>query len=506
MVNIVVVDDEERIRQGLAKLISQSGEQFRVTGVFASGFELLEQLDQQELQAELVITDIKMPKMNGLELIERLKERAPHLKIAIVSGFDDFKFARQALRYGVEEYLLKPVDKGELQQLLRKVEGSLAQEREKEHAMQEDRLGLLLFNEAELLPKQLRDEAGKALELSPLFSDPYAVYIIRGNLPESPETMLETAVSGWLRKWKLMAGEDGYALIVGMNSADHAERVSEIGQTLLHRLPPSFEGRMGGSDVFRGASWLREAYRQAELAIQHAWYGTGRRVFADYSRLPRRQHSVTHLLVLLDREFQETMTLSDFDRAQELIAKWFKSCKEDTLPWAELREGCETVLAFIHRYVDVKSGDTTPLQSRIKACFPHKFPDFGAFSKFFLGEVEELFRALQESRQENRVIETVKAYIVQHYTEELELNRLAEEVYLTPSYLSKLFKTETGETITDFLISVRIDRAKEMFRDRSSLKTYEIGEKVGYGDPAYFNKVFKKVVGCTPKEYRDRVR
>ncbi|MBO9596791.1 MAG: response regulator [Cohnella sp.] len=506
MVNVVVVDDEERIRQGLAKLIEQAGEQFRVTGVFASGFELLEQLDKHEMQADLVITDIKMPVMNGLELIERLRERAPHLKIAIVSGFDDFKFARQALRYGVEEYLLKPVDKGELGQLLRKVDGILAQEREKAHAMQEDQLGLLLFNEAEQLPKQLRHEAGKALELSPLFSEPYAVYIIRGNMPESPETLLEIAAAGWLNKWKLMAGEDSYALIVGMSSADHADRAREIGQTLLHRLPTSFEGRIGGSDVFRGSSWLREAYRQAESAIQHAWYDSGRRIFADYARLHRKDHSVTHLLVLLDREFQETMTLSDFARARESIAKWFKSCKEDRLPWGELREGCETVLAFIHRYAGARNGDTATQQPRLKACLPHKFPDFSAYSHFFLGEVEDLFRALQESRQENRVIETVKAYIVQHYTEELELNRLAEEVYLTPSYLSKLFKTETGETITDFLISVRIGRAKDMLRDRSALKTYEIGEKVGYADPAYFNKVFKKVVGCTPKEYRDRAR
>lgn len=505
MVNIVVVDDEERIRQGLAKLITQAGERFLVTGVYASGFELLEQLDQRMVQADLVITDIKMPVMNGLDLIERLRERVPQTRIAIVSGFDDFTFARQALRFGVEEYLLKPVDKGELEQLLRKVDESLTQEREKEHALRDDQLGLLLFNEAELLPKQLRQEAGKALELSPLFSNPYAVYIIRGKVPGSLESMLETAAAGWLHNWKLVAGDDSYALIVGMNSADHAERAREIGQTLLHRLPPSFEGRIGGSDVFRGASWLREAYRQAELAIQHAWYDTGRRVFADYTRLPRRQHSVKHLLVLLDREFQETMTLSDFARAQESIARWFATCKEDALPWVELREGCETVLAFIHRYGSAKKCETAK-QPRSKACLPHKFPDFGAYATFFLGEVEEQFRALQESRQENRVIETVKAYIVQHYTEELELNRLAEEVYLTPSYLSKLFKTETGETITDFLISVRIDRAKDMLRDRSALKTYEIGEKVGYVDPAYFNKVFKKVVGCTPKEYRDRVR
>ncbi|EXX86453.1 hypothetical protein BG53_06185 [Paenibacillus darwinianus] len=79
-------------------------------------------------------------------------------------------------------------------------------------------------------------------------------------------------------------------------------------------------------------------------------------------------------------------------------------------------------------------------------------------------------------------------------------------MFLTPSYLSKLFKTETGKTITDYMIAVRMERAKALLREQQGWKTYEVGEKVGYSDPAYFNKVFKRVVGCTPKEFRERVR
>ncbi|MFD0670781.1 response regulator [Cohnella sp. GCM10027633] len=503
MIPIAVVDDEERIRQGLAKLIEQSGEQYKVTGIFASGAELLAQLD--ELDVELVITDIKMPKMNGLELIERLRDRKPNLKIAIVSGFDDFTFARQALRYGIEDYMLKPVDKSELEQLLRKVGDSLAQEREREHAREEDQLGLLLFNEAEQLPKHLRDETSKALELSPSFIEPYAVFVIRGRT-EMSARIIDTATAGWLPRRKVLEGDDAYALVVWLSSTDHAERAKEIGQTLLQRLPVAFEGRIGGSGVFRGATWLREACRQAEQALQHAWFTAGRGGFADYASIPKRQHAAQRLPVLLDKEFHDMMALTEFVRAQESIVKWIKACREERPTWPELREGCETVLAFIRRYGTAKAGEPEAAPQPVAACEPHRYADFDAFSRFYLAEVAEEFRLLQESRQENRVVETVKSYILQHYTEELELNRLAEEVYLTPSYLSKLFKTETGETITEYLISVRIDRAKELLRELTALKTYEIGEKVGYADPAYFNKVFKKVVGCTPKEYRDRVR
>ncbi len=498
MVNIVVVDDEERIRQGLAKLIMQAGNEFQVTGIFAGALELLSKID--ELSVDLVITDIKMPMMNGLELIEKLQIRCPKLKVAIVSGFDDFTFARQALRFGVEEYLLKPVDKSELEQLLHKMRIKLEQEQLLESVTLDDHLRLLLFNDVESLPKHLRLEACRELERTPLFQEPYAVIVLRGTSTISLEQM-KTATSGWLSDWKMLEWDDRIVLIVGINSSEHADRVRELGQTLLHRLPVVFEGRLGGSDVFRGTSWLREAYRQGDTAMQHAWYDNGKRAFADYARVARKPHSLTHLFVLLNREFQAEISLSDYKRAREAVTRWFNECIALKPNWPELREGCETVLALIKRYLPELGNE-----ARITACEPDRFADKETFMKFYLNEVDKLFRLLQEAHQENRVIETVKTYIHQHFAEELELNRLAEEVFLTPSYLSKLFKTETGETITDFLISVRIDRAKDWLREKNALKTYEVGEKVGYADPAYFNKVFKKVVGCTPKEFRDRVR
>lgn len=503
MVNVVVVDDEERIRQGLAKLIAQAGSDFQVTGIFAGAQELLANING--LSVDLVITDIKMPVMNGLELIEKLQARYPNLRVAIISGFDDFDFARRALRYGVEEYLLKPVDKAELEQLLHKTRIKLEQERIMESVNQDEQLKLLLFNDMESLPKHLRLEACRQLEQTPLFQDAYAVFVLRGR-PRLQLEQMQSATSGWLSKWTMAEWEDRIILIVGILSSEHANRVRELGQTLLQRLPVVFEGHLGGSDVFRGTTWLREAYRQGDQALQHAWYDTGKKAFADHSRITRKHNSLTHLLILLDSEFQAEMALSDYMRAQEAVHRWYRECVILMPSWNELREGCETVLALMRRYRSDSGVEPEAIAERVAACEPNKFPNQDAFSLFFLGEADRQFMLLQQARQENRVVETVKHYIHRHFAEELELNRLAEEVFLTPSYLSKLFKTETGETITDFLISVRIDRAKDWLREKNALKTYEVGEKVGYADPAYFNKVFKKVVGCTPKEFRDRVR
>ncbi|WP_123041176.1 response regulator [Cohnella candidum] len=507
MVKVVLVDDEERIRMGLAKLIAQVGPEYEVTGLYASGPELLADLDA--IEADLLITDIKMPNMNGLDLLDKLSALKPAWKLAVLSGFDDFAYARQALRLGVEDYLLKPVDTGELAQLLRKVKQQL--ETKQEPIRQEDHIRLLMFSEPDTVPAPLREEAERELSRSPVFKEYYAVFAVHGILENLLEEV-KAAASALHRDCIAEPRDTNLAvLIVSIREGDHANTVGEMGQTLLRRLPPAFRGRVGAGEVFRGAGWLREAYRQAATAVQHAWYTDGKSLFESHAQLPRKPEAQAspHPIVLLNRDFREALEMHDFERAMANLRQWLDDLKRRRPSWAELRTGCETVMAMIRGdKADAGEGETrqTHPETESFSAEPLRYADRDAFTSAFLSAVEAAFRSLQEDKQENRVVETVKAYIHQHYTEELELSRLADVVYLTPSYLSKLFKTETGETITDFLISVRMERAKALLRDKHALKTYEVGEKVGYADPAYFNKVFKKVVGCTPKEFRERVR
>jgi two-component system response regulator YesN len=504
MVKVALVDDEERIRLGLAKLIAQAGSEYEVAGVYASGQELLADLDR--IEADLLITDIKMPNMNGLDLIEKLRVLRPKWRLAVLSGFDDFSFARTALRLGVEDYLLKPVDTEELAQLLNKVKISLQKEQERESIRREDHLRLLMFSEPDTVPPHLREEASRELAGTALFQDHFAVFVVHGIRPGLLQEVC-SAASAWHREWTAEPWDAGLvALIAAIKEGDDAYTVSELGQTLLQRLPAGFRGRIGAGDVFRGAKWLREAYRQALAAVQHGWYSEGNAVFESYAQLPRSadQSMPAHPVILLTRDFREAVAMQDDARALASLRQWLEDLMRRKPSWAELKSGCETVLAF------VKSGKTEGAGQRTEPdsgfLEPQRYPDKESFAASFLKAVEEAFRSIRADKQENRVVETVKAYIQQHYAEELELSRLAEMVYLTPSYLSKLFRTETGETITDYLISVRMDRAKALLRDEHALKTYEVGEKVGYADPAYFNKIFKKVVGCTPKEFRERVR
>ncbi|GGG12668.1 DNA-binding response regulator [Paenibacillus albidus] len=250
MIKIMIADDEEVIRRGLEKITSRMDLEVEVIGSYGNGLEAWQHLSElTSADIDLLITDIKMPRMDGFQLIEQVRGQMRNLSIAVLSGFSEFEYARRAIRHGVLDYLLKPIDKGQLYELLKKVE----------------------------------------------------------------------------------------------------------------------EGK---------------------------------------EKLPEQEEAVTQ---------------------------------------------------------PVEGG-------------------------------------------EHYVVEQTKHILEKEYSHNFELERLAETVGMSASYISRLFKYKTGQTITDFLIGIRIAKAKELLLTQPDLKNYEIAEKVGYSDPVYFNKLFKKICGVTPKDYKSGYR
>ncbi|GIO14837.1 hypothetical protein J19TS2_43920 [Cohnella xylanilytica] len=504
MIHIAVVDDEERIRLGLAKLIEKTGEEYKVVGCFAGGSELLESLN--EIQADLVITDIKMPQMNGLQLIEKVQQRRPKIKFAIVSGFNDFDFARQAIRQGVEDYLLKPVDQGELATLLQRIKNNIELERYRKEVATEEHIRLLLRNDIDHLPEHMKQGASRDLAQTSLLKDHLAVLLVRTE-PELPSERLEQLVGYWNRERRLIAWEPRHtAVVAAIREGDHADTVRELGHTLLQQLPHSAAARIGVSGIHQGPLKLREAYLQAEAGMQYAWYDAGAKAMADESVLAKKPDEPYNPLRLLEKEFRPALQVLDFQKAEAAVRDWLDEAGERRPPWRALAEGAAYLFGLIRDEWIERQSQPAEYPDDSAPPSPAAYPDWTAFKAAVLALADGRLDNLKNAKQENRVVETVKAFIQKNYVEELELQRLADTVYLTPSYLSKLFKTTTGETITDYIISVRIERAKELLLKNPSFKTYEVGEQVGYPDPAYFNKVFKKVTGFTPKEYRERVR
>lgn len=501
MLNIAVVDDEERIRLGLGKLIQDAGEQYRVVGTFASGQELLDQW--HELQPDLVITDIKMPQMNGLQLMANIKQMACHTKFAVLSGYNDFEYARTAMRQGALEYLLKPVNMKELLRMLENVDELVKGEQNERKLESDDLVSFLLGADRRTMPGHLFEEVCNRLDQQALFHGYYAVILLR-TFPEIVEERLLEWTSAWGAERKIIDCEgERQAILMSIAESSHANIVREWAAMLLQQLPAGTSAKAGISGVFSGSRWMPQAYREAASVLEQAWYSDERRCCGGEGRPPVQKEERYRLVRSLDRLLLPVLRAGEYARLPAALRTWLDETASLQPGWAELREVCcalESYVAEEMKQRGIPAGDVD------LSLEPGNSENWRSFASKLKTAVEQAARLLDQGKSEHRAVETIKAYIQQHYTEEIELQHLADLVYLTPSYLSKLFKTETGETITDYSIAVRIEHAKRLLKGDQGLKTYMVGERVGYPDPAYFNKVFKKMTGKTPKEYRDFVR
>ncbi|MGU3471589.1 response regulator [Paenibacillus sp. D51F] len=498
MIKVAVVDDEEKIRLGLARIIERTSSAYSIVGVWGSAREALSRLE--ESGADLLITDIRMPQMDGLQLAAELRSRGSAVHIAILSGHNDFNYAREALRCGVEDYLLKPVNQEELERLLERVEGKVGEQRGRQPVQPESLLELMLSADSSRIPRPVWQSACDQLDELPLIRGLYAFMVLHV-LPELDGEELRRAAAELRRDSLALVREGGnVALLIGLRKGDHADTARELAVTLLGRLPISLEARIGTGGVYSGGSGLGQAYREAEAACHSAWYAPSGQPVAAYAPAPQRQADPEPLRRWLDNA-KGAVKAGDLDGASVALDEWIREAGKLRMAWSFLVDAAAEAAASMEEGLTERKESASHSMPQ-----PGSFPEWQRYAAALREIFQEGLRRVKDQRHESRSVETVKAYLHEHYSEELDLQTLADLVHLTPSYLSKLFKSETGETITDYAISVRIEQAKKLLKERPELKTYEVGELSGYTDPAYFTKAFKRATGKTPKEYRDSAR
>ncbi|MCZ8517892.1 MULTISPECIES: response regulator transcription factor [Paenibacillus] len=501
MLRIMIADDEERIRLGLEKIITKESAEYEVVGSYASGTELLADLPGKDV--DVIITDIQMPGMDGLELIGKLRDQRPGVQCVIVSGYSEFEYARKALQFRVTEYLLKPVNKQELFELLRRLHGETEKRRSEGQARRTDwireRLEGREPDPTEEMPELTR--GGEA-----------ACIVIRGEEPIDP---------GALRKWA--SGVTGAAFLevvpvsphlvcLLFSAGPHAnpQGTADLGRLLVHSCTAGQKGCLSvgmGPAVQEPREW-NEAYQEALRASHYAMYGSGRVLSASVEEIPVISVQGQFAKVEKDlRPYLDVLDTAGICEALQGLLLRLAELRPEKRQVLELFEGTLFLLRQeipeLAEVIDSDYDGSLKWESLVYDAM--RFEQIAAQWSWIMSD---LLRVSGERRgsQENRVIGQVKKILMEDFQRDIDLSALAAQVFLTPNYLSKLFKSETGQTLTEFLIGIRIQKAKELLKERTELKTYEIGERVGYPDPAYFNKIFKKTVGFTPKEYRDTVR
>lgn len=494
LLRIVIVDDEILIREGLARMLGKESSSFHIVGTYPDGKHLLDELPS--LQLDLVITDIRMPQIDGLELIKILKADYPQIRTLLMSGFVEFNYAREAIRSSAVDYLLKPINKEQLFEVLYRLDEERKQLREKEHYQ---RTGLLLS----LLHIE---EPSDVLLAGLILPRPYySIFFLKGRSRDTTEACIEILRQEITASFDALDFKKGLQVLVWYSAHPLSQDELDSIAGLIRAAAAGKSIHTGVSRSYNDTAKLRKAFLEARQACDSGIYQSSPLYYATIEEMSHSEKTSPDPFTPLREQMIHELQILNLPGIQERIDGLFAALKSQQASLELILRVCNLIMETARKELqefDTFSKprtDTHTLEEQLGSCM--SFEEIKViFTAFFSAVLLEI--RTHRLEMSGTAVETVKRWISANYNQHADLNTLAGMVFLTPSYLSKLFKQETGMTLTDYIIEIRLRKAKQLLKNAPDLKVHEIGAKVGYPDPAYFNKLFKRVVGVTPNEYK----
>lgn len=507
MQKVLIVDDEPMIRFGIKASVDWEAEGCEIAGDCANGVEALARMEVTRV--DILITDIKMPVMDGLTLIRHVRDRSPHTKVILVSSHNDFDYVREGLKLGVVDYILKhTLEPEELLSILRTCKSMLEEEATRLDAAEDRR-----YSE-ELLKRKTYEHELKR-------------YLVEGTEPDTggPPWLSDSfmAVHVVLGQQRQLEESYGY-----LHMSIVLEQMVEV---FYGRHPEGVGFPTAENGVFYlfpgGAGESERQLIQLKAALEAE---TGVRLTLGYEVGCQSES--------LKACFQHSRDIGDLGffkgegiyryQAEAVVVR--TGCHLPSLITSSVVPTDEQLAAVLARWrAEWAEGGISPMVLKEEACrvisslFSHTTDSYAlveVFEGLFKAEtLDALCGALKERISDlrryayDRMDTPVSAspvdkainYIHAHYVDSLTLQEVADAVHVSKNYFSILFKKTTGHNFIDYVIDLRIQKAKELLQ-ATDLKIYEVAERSGTSDVKYFSKLFKKITGWTPNEYREQHR
>lgn len=492
---LIIADDEYFIRQRIKKIICWDKMGLEFCGDFENGKEILDFLKQET--ADIIIIDIKMPHMDGLEAIRQIKELHPDIHIIILSGYNDFEYARTALKYGVKEYLLKPVSSDELENALYECILSIKKNRQVDYTVK-------LYEHYKLCTSLSDVRNGTITYYDfcikyPLFSDfkyiIYASIFLSDNMELSMNRFAEAfRSSGFLCEYT-QESENIFTIQIFLKTRNAASSIGSIfTEYVTKQKTYTF---IYIENIFPiEENWRRHYDRCLKLLTQR-FFSSKSDVFIGY--VHPEEPPYQNELLKIRQNFLSSLNSLDTEIIENYIDELFLAIKH--------RKSCDYLRLIIsdlfyvfHVYYNIPDKLAVNVTD-----FAISVID----TEYSLENIrEEIYTySLQCIRKSNTVpsdvlfCRKVTEYLEQNYTEtDLTVTKLAEIFHLHPSYMGTIFKKVHHTSVLQYLADIRINEAKKLLCE-NKLKISEIAEATGFSDVYYFSKKFKKNCGVSPKEY-----
>ncbi|QTH42065.1 response regulator transcription factor [Cohnella sp. LGH] len=523
MPKLLIVDDDEYIRNGLKHLIDWENLGIEIVGEAEGGNEGYAMFLSKA--PHLVLTDIRMPGGNGLELMEKIRKKNWNTHLIVLSGYDDFSYVRQAMKYQVEDYLLKPVDPGELEEIAKscveQIESRWMDEQIRRETFQLLRNNVLnRWVENRIEDEQLREKL-----------DFLKIRVAHTRL-------IQAAVIGWkdAREGALTEAERNFRSFAIYNAMDELLAEEGKGVAFLNagqQIVCLLFGEGKDAEAFADANlaWLRSASEKCSGLLKTPWYCA---IGKPAERLHLAHVSYGDALRLLDG-MEQTGPAQCADRRSLAAAsaeagheasdhgqivpalaagrreEWESALERDFAvsleqddPLAAAKYIASEWIATVKEALRLLRAEDAR-QRLPEELFARPFasatvPAIRQDVLRLLEAVDEIVRELS-SHEKNRLTVETERYLREHFREELTLQMVANELHVSPIYLGRLFKAETGEFFSDYLNRLRLEDAMQQLAG-TSLKASEIASLCGFSDSNYFFRKFKQKIGMSPTEYR----
>lgn len=524
--SVLMVDDEEEVIEIISKKLNWEEMGFKICGRARNGMEALEMAE--ELSPDVVMSDIKMPYMDGLELARELKKRFLDIRIIIFSGFDDFEYAKKAIGLEVEEYLLKPIDSAEIRQVFEKMRIQLDEERNRQNNIErlqtyyQKSLPLMQENffisliEGSLSEDKIKESLNYyRIELSGPY---YAISVIHTSMNEIPTgispRMLNLSVRQLTEKWAqngrknyIFSYQENVISLVELTSREEITRYTDECDRFCKLAKRTCQAvvSIGIGRVVDRICDLCISYSEARESLSYrVLYGTGTAIYIAEVE-PRGQQADLRENKGLHLIFKQ-IKMGDEESVSEAVNQYIMSLKQAKLNIQGFRLLMMELLTGLYRFCSNNGINTEivyPENEDIYARFL-QMDSLNELSSWLLDIALSLRKIIQQRRISKNwsFVSQAKEFVRENYSNsELTIDMVCSSLNVSAAYFSTVFKKETGKTFIGYLTEYRMERAVDLLIEKNE-KTYIIAQKVGYSDPNYFSYVFKKWFGMSPTKYK----
>lgn len=513
MYKVLIVDDEQLIREGISDGIDWCNIKCEIPITAENGIEAIKIIEKQHI--DIVITDIKMPGINGLELSKFIHEKYKSIKIIILSGYADFQFAQNALRYGVIDFILKPTKLEEIEDSILRIDKLFSEEESKNLLINEAEKNIYkidIYNKTQLIEKLIFGYSENSTELKEKFirlkfqPEFYQLCIMEfktSNKIECYIENIESKISGLINNYNLeyiSFTKDQYLIFFFSSNSNKFNKSSfytitnnmimDISKEAREYLPFNLFVGMSyiDADILNARNLYYDALKKLDTEEKKRLIIEGNDPIYDLNI--EDIFKLRFKTSILNKDIPKICEDVDdlFDKLELYDLTYIKNISINLVNYCitQINQLSKTKNIFVEKSYSniIISLDKVAIKSMLKKAI-----------RDAISNDDIIFK--ENSELKERLIE----YIRINYSKKVKIEEVAEHFYISPGHLSRVLKKGFGKTFVDILTEIRIENA-EIFLKNHNYKTYEVASAVGFSDPKYFSQVFKKYTGKTPSDFK----